>query len=891
MITIPEQLRRPEFRFIKVTKREKAAVEKDWQNTKNYRYDDPELISWLKEGNNYGVLAGHGGLVIIDADSLDVAKDCKRLPKTFVVQSGSGKGAHFYFFVKNLTKNIKFHGKKDKNEDVGQIQATKKYCVGPNCIHPSGGTYTIIEDRPIAKVTKDELLGTLCEWLERKKVYVEKTRDFIDIPITDVIDVSGFKRYSNRWQGSHPVHGSTGGMNFAVYDDGLATCFRCNNATGGGLYWLAVLEGVINCGEPLRGEKFKKALNIAIEKGLYKPPEKENISQTQDDLTKDYVLDLLEKSVERKTHYLDIGYDDERNLFWYGFNIKGCAALIFSNGIVKINFSLCPICNAKILNPAPRYCRSCGCRGKFFSQFQREFVNYDGYISNIAPTISAKTVSKFLKEKNLDFQLKDVYQEIKNKILYYMDFGDKPEIADVIACWIIATYSYPLFWWFPHLLITAPFKSGKSKCFNIILNLSFRGFDLGASAGVTPAQVFRTIEGCRGTIGLDEFEQRANKETQALVNQIFNASARRDSYIIRCEQINRKWVTKKFPIFCPKIIANISGINPVTLSRCIGLSWLATKKIQGSRKPERDGYKGFEEIRQKLYLWTLHHWQKVRDIYTTLTIDSLKNRDEDNWLPLFTIAKLIDEELGRDEATKQLMKYLEDYKQLELKTDTLEEDFFNALYDFVDEKDNYYTPKEIAADERISDLLSFLKAPANWIGRRLSSYKFSKKRLGSKGRTYLLSKKRVKDIIDLYFCTEETSLNDTNDTNDINDTNVTNKEKIHNIDKNVQSLLGKVTFSDVSDVTPKVKKNHSQLLNVLDNPIPNPQLYDENALKQDILTLCENGCPEIHIIQSLQAKYGCSKELVLQILKKMLKEGLIFEPKANFYKILRKEVL
>ena len=28
----------------------------------------------------------------------------------------------------------------------------------------------------------------------------------------------------------------------------------------------------------------------------------------------------------------------------------------------------------------------------------------------------------------------------------------KEEIADVVTCWVIATYGYPLFYWFPHFL-------------------------------------------------------------------------------------------------------------------------------------------------------------------------------------------------------------------------------------------------------------------------------------------------------------------------------------------------------------------------------------------------------------------------------------------------------
>lgn len=120
----------------------------------------------------------------------------------------------------------------------------------------------------------------------------------------------------------------------------------------------------------------------------------------------------------------------------------------------------------------------------------KKLFDYDGYLGDIAPLISNSTVKKFYTSPDDKISPKKVYEAVRNKILFFMDFGDSPEIADVMACWVIATYCYPLFYWFPHLLINAPSQSGKSKCGFILMQLSFRGFDLGASGGVTPAQIF-----------------------------------------------------------------------------------------------------------------------------------------------------------------------------------------------------------------------------------------------------------------------------------------------------------------------------------------------------------------------------------------------------------------
>ncbi|WP_299955122.1 hypothetical protein, partial [Methanoculleus sp.] len=48
---IPEQLRG--CRFILVKARDKPAIEKGWQTTANYTYDDPRLLQHIERGGNY----------------------------------------------------------------------------------------------------------------------------------------------------------------------------------------------------------------------------------------------------------------------------------------------------------------------------------------------------------------------------------------------------------------------------------------------------------------------------------------------------------------------------------------------------------------------------------------------------------------------------------------------------------------------------------------------------------------------------------------------------------------------------------------------------------------------------------------------------------------------
>jgi hypothetical protein len=97
-ICIPEALQG--CRFILVKARDKPAIEKGWQTTANYAYDDPHLLAHIERGGNYGVMPA-GGVCILDADQTDRLMELgvlDRLLETFVVRTGrkDGWGSHFY---------------------------------------------------------------------------------------------------------------------------------------------------------------------------------------------------------------------------------------------------------------------------------------------------------------------------------------------------------------------------------------------------------------------------------------------------------------------------------------------------------------------------------------------------------------------------------------------------------------------------------------------------------------------------------------------------------------------------------------------------------------------------------------------------------------------------
>jgi len=108
-ISIPSQLQNENFRFCKVAKGDKKPFEPGWSK-KGYLWDNPILQEWLKRGGNYGVLGGHGDLVIFDADDLARLEELgvmALLPtETLTIRTPGKGGKHVYVICPGVEKKL-----------------------------------------------------------------------------------------------------------------------------------------------------------------------------------------------------------------------------------------------------------------------------------------------------------------------------------------------------------------------------------------------------------------------------------------------------------------------------------------------------------------------------------------------------------------------------------------------------------------------------------------------------------------------------------------------------------------------------------------------------------------------------------------------------------------
>jgi P4 family phage/plasmid primase-like protien len=317
-IRIPIALQRPEFRFVKLIMWEKKAFEPGWTRTTNYTHDAEGLKNWLAKGGNYGVSTGIGGLLVVDIDNVGRMEELgilSRMPETYTVRTRSG-GLHFYYICNDFDKKrIMYDLVKTESyisngrKSQGYMHLGEMQWLGQQVVGPSSRYREIGEDSSVRiQSWKEENLTAIKEIgaEEIMKVFAGKVRFSrkLDAPATEEDDIENLEKESKTragkirktqksskiepikigWldkikiadialpnpivksdplgtgeiQGGHPLHGSDNGLNFSVnVKKNIWHCFR-DDSGGGPLELVAMMNGLIECGEAGKGCLIKK---------------------------------------------------------------------------------------------------------------------------------------------------------------------------------------------------------------------------------------------------------------------------------------------------------------------------------------------------------------------------------------------------------------------------------------------------------------------------------------------------------------------------------------------------------------------------------------------------------------------------------------------------------
>ncbi|MBN1189339.1 MAG: hypothetical protein JXA46_06270 [Dehalococcoidales bacterium] len=187
-------------------------------------------------------------------------------------------------------------------------------------------------------------------------------------------------------------------------------------------------------------------------------------------------------------------------------------------------------------------------------------------------------------------------------------------------------------------------------------------FNMIPMSSISSSILFRLIQNLRASLAVDEAETLFSTKdpASAEITKILNSGYKKGALVYRSvKDSSGDFKPKGFEVYSPKAIASIRDLGDMLESRCIPINMLRSSSSNQSNLIITDNCEQWAKTRSDLYCLALIHFQEIRQIYETDTsIQILKNRDNELWLPLFSIAKFFDQ-LGVSNLLEKVTTYAE----------------------------------------------------------------------------------------------------------------------------------------------------------------------------------------------------------------------------------------
>jgi len=231
------------------------------------------------------------------------------------------------------------------------------------------------------------------------------------------------------------------------------------------------------------------------------------------------------------------------------------------------------------------------------------------------------------------YTVTSIVSQIESYILKYVSFAD-PSYVLPLALWIVGTFIYPDFDCYPYLVITAATKrAGKSRLGEILSFCASNPRNFGA---MTPAGLFYSLETEHPVIFFDEAETLGS-EAASTMRAVLNMGYRKGQSVPRLV----KGKLKEFPTYSPKVFILIGDVADTLRDRSIIVRMKRGEPkerfIFEVAKGEGDGLRTRIDalLKDGAYIDICSQYMSHREL------SFLNDRDEEIWLPLFSIARLL----------------------------------------------------------------------------------------------------------------------------------------------------------------------------------------------------------------------------------------------------------
>jgi len=226
-----------------------------------------------------------------------------------------------------------------------------------------------------------------------------------------------------------------------------------------------------------------------------------------------------------------------------------------------------------------------------------------------------------------------------------------------ITLWIFLTYCFHKFNILPMLLITSPvMRCGKTTLLTILEGLVNRAL---IASNISPSAVFRTIEGYKPTLLLDEADTglAENEELRGIINA---GHTKRTAFVIRTGSKEVNFEPGRFDTFCPKAIALIGSPSNTWKDRSVHIKMERKPSDLRVEKLPNNFYEEKKTLREKLLKWA--SGLNVPEVLEG-NFGLVNDRAEDNWQPLIYISQNLSNEWLKK--AKEAMFALEGAKEAE----------------------------------------------------------------------------------------------------------------------------------------------------------------------------------------------------------------------------------
>jgi Protein of unknown function (DUF3631) len=203
---------------------------------------------------------------------------------------------------------------------------------------------------------------------------------------------------------------------------------------------------------------------------------------------------------------------------------------------------------------------------------------------------------------------------------------------DEAALWVLHAYMIDCFLVSPRLGVTSPTKQcGKTTLLDVLGRCVPRPL---STANVTPAALFRVVEGYRPTLLVDEADSFLHDNDE--LRGVLNSGHRKGGTVLRT--VGDDHEPRAFNTFCPTVIALIGHLPDTLHDRAVIVDLkrrLRTEAVEPYRS-DRAGH--LDVLARKAIRWAKDHADAVAERDPAMP-EGIINRMADNWRPLLAIAE------------------------------------------------------------------------------------------------------------------------------------------------------------------------------------------------------------------------------------------------------------